>query len=73
MTLNLERSAVRISCGTMTCPAQKAIVATPLSKRVTHAYFGKSSMPEALLFCVRHLEHHQKQLPSERSAESQST
>jgi hypothetical protein len=30
--------------------------------RITHAYFGAVSLAEAMLFCARHVEHHQPQL-----------
>jgi hypothetical protein len=30
--------------------------------RLTHAYFGRSAVPEAILLCARHMQHHQKQL-----------
>lgn len=30
--------------------------------RLTHAYFGRSAVPEAVLLCARHLQHHEKQL-----------
>jgi hypothetical protein len=30
--------------------------------RITHAYFGTVSLAEAVLFCARHVEHHQTQL-----------
>jgi hypothetical protein len=30
--------------------------------RLTHAYFGSSSIPDAVLLCTRHIQHHQKQL-----------
>ena len=30
--------------------------------RLTHAYFGRSPVPEAILLCARHLQHHGKQL-----------
>jgi hypothetical protein len=56
-----QRAAVEKFRSQAAAFASKAAAAP--SKRVTHAYFGKSSMPEALLFCVRHLEHHVKQLP----------
>ena len=32
--------------------------------RVTHAYFGTAPVDKATLLCVRHIEHHEKQLPS---------
>lgn len=31
--------------------------------RLTHAYFGKAGVAEAMLLCARHVQHHQKQLP----------
>ena len=30
--------------------------------RLTHAYFGSAALPEAMLLCARHVQHHQKQL-----------
>ncbi|MES1245295.1 MAG: DinB family protein [Acidobacteriota bacterium] len=30
--------------------------------RITHAYFGPASLPKAVLFCARHIQHHQAQL-----------
>ena len=33
--------------------------------RITHAYFGRSAVPEAILLCARHMQHHQKQLEAE--------
>ena len=30
--------------------------------RLTHAYFGRSSLDNAVLLCARHMQHHQKQL-----------
>jgi len=30
--------------------------------RITHAYFGTVSLARAVLFCARHVEHHQSQL-----------
>jgi hypothetical protein len=30
--------------------------------RITHAYFGTVSLADAVLFCARHVEHHQPQL-----------
>jgi hypothetical protein len=32
-------------------------------KRLTHAYFGTSSVRNAVLLCARHIQHHEKQLP----------
>lgn len=32
--------------------------------RLTHAYFGKSSLKNTLVFCARHIEHHRAQLDS---------
>jgi hypothetical protein len=32
--------------------------------RLTHAYFGRSPVPEAILLCARHMQHHLKQLES---------
>ncbi len=29
---------------------------------LSHAYFGKGSVPQSMLLCSRHIEHHQKQL-----------
>lgn len=29
---------------------------------LTHAYFGKAGLAEAMLLCARHVQHHQKQL-----------
>lgn len=31
-------------------------------KRLTHAYFGRSTIDHAVLLCARHLQHHHKQL-----------
>ena len=31
-------------------------------KKLTHAYLGKLSLPDAMLFCARHMQHHEKQL-----------
>lgn len=30
--------------------------------KISHAYFGKAGVPEAMLLCARHIEHHQRQL-----------
>jgi hypothetical protein len=30
--------------------------------QMTHAYFGKAPLPESLLLCSRHIEHHQRLL-----------
>lgn len=30
--------------------------------RLTHAYFGTAPLPDAVLLCARHVEHHHKQL-----------
>lgn len=30
--------------------------------RLTHAYFGKSTVDNALVLCARHIQHHEKQL-----------
>lgn len=32
--------------------------------RITHAYFGTAPVDKATLLCARHIEHHEKQLPS---------
>jgi hypothetical protein len=32
--------------------------------RLTHAYFGASSVAHGVLFCARHIEHHRAQLPA---------
>jgi hypothetical protein len=32
------------------------------SQRITHAYFGAARVPESMLLCTRHIEHHIKQL-----------
>ncbi len=41
-----------------------AAVAVSESSHFTHAYFGRMNMRDALLVCARHIQHHQKQLPS---------
>lgn len=33
--------------------------------RLTHAYFGKSPVAEAMLLCARHVQHHRQQLTDE--------
>ncbi len=38
--------------------------------RVTHAYFGTASVENGVLLCARHIEHHEKQLPSFRAAKT---
>jgi hypothetical protein len=30
--------------------------------KVSHAYFGKAGVPDSMLLCSRHIEHHQRQL-----------
>ena len=30
--------------------------------RLTHAYFGRAALPESVMLCARHLQHHQRQL-----------
>ncbi|HSN68322.1 MAG TPA: DinB family protein, partial [Thermoanaerobaculia bacterium] len=30
--------------------------------RLTHAYFGRSSVTESMVLCARHIEHHRAQL-----------
>ena len=32
--------------------------------RITHAYFGTAPVDKAMLLCARHIQHHEKQLPS---------
>lgn len=56
-----QRAAVEKFRNTAAAFASKAAAAP--RTRITHAYFGKSAMPEALLFCARHAEHHLQQLP----------
>ena len=31
-------------------------------KKLTHAYFGSSSLTDAVLLCARHIQHHQRQV-----------
>jgi hypothetical protein len=40
---------------------QNARVRRPRA-RITHAYFGAAPLAKAVLFCARHIEHHQGQL-----------
>ena len=42
--------------------AADAAVVSRRRVRLTHAYFGSSALPEAMLLCARHVLHHQKQL-----------
>jgi hypothetical protein len=35
----------------------------PPGQRLTHAYFGVSSLAEGIVVCARHIEHHRRQLP----------
>ena len=43
-------------------------VASRRRVRLTHAYFGSSALPEAMLLCARHVQHHQKQLAESERA-----
>ncbi len=36
--------------------------------RLTHAYFGRSTVDNAMVLCARHIQHHEKQLVECRSA-----
>ncbi|HEX2091215.1 MAG TPA: DinB family protein [Longimicrobiaceae bacterium] len=33
-------------------------------KRLTHAYFGATSLEDAVRLCARHIQHHRQQLPA---------
>jgi len=44
--------------------ARRAYELSPRA-RLTHAYFGASSVADGVLFCARHIEHHRAQLPSQ--------
>lgn len=41
---------------------EKAMQGRP-EARLTHAYFGRLTPAEGILFCARHIEHHRRQLP----------
>jgi hypothetical protein len=47
--------------------AAEAAHARDRRQRITHAYFGASSLEDGVLLCARHIEHHHRQL---RAAES---
>jgi hypothetical protein len=40
-----------------------AALSAPPGQRLTHAYFGVSSLAEGIVVCARHIEHHRRQLP----------
>jgi len=35
----------------------------PPDRKLTHAYFGSAAVPDGVLLCARHVEHHARQLP----------
>lgn len=42
--------------------ATAAANARGTTQRITHAYFGAARVPESVLLCARHIEHHTKQV-----------
>jgi len=42
--------------------AAAATNARGTEKRITHAYFGAAPIPQSMLLCARHIEHHMQQL-----------
>lgn len=42
---------------------EEAARLAPVSQRLTHAYFGTSSVETGIRLCARHIQHHAAQLP----------
>jgi hypothetical protein len=40
----------------------EALVGSGREVRLTHPYFGRAPLPESVLMCLRHVEHHRRQL-----------
>ena len=40
---------------------ESAATRASAGQRITHAYFGKASVPTGVLLCARHIEHHTSQ------------
>ncbi len=49
---------------------EMAIAAAP-EQKVTHAYFGRSSVANGVILCSRHIQHHEKQLRNRAAAGSE--
>jgi hypothetical protein len=42
----------------------QAVRAAPPGKQLTHPFLGMGPVPEGVLFCARHLQHHNAQFPA---------
>ncbi len=45
---------------------EEAARAAPPHRKITHAYFGSSSVVNGVMICARHIEHHRKQIAEVR-------
>jgi len=60
----LEREESLALFRTLADSFEEAARKAPADRKLTHAYFGSAAVPDGVLLCARHVEHHARQLPA---------